>query len=143
MDTHDSIARVWYATGMTFRQYASVMIATSALAFAAWGVVVTRMNPQEGGWLAISVFFLTLFLGLVGVFATASMAYRVGVLRHAVVLREARIAFRQAALLSFAGCLLLFLASQELFSLVSTLVVIGSVSLLEYLSLRLDRLRRG
>lgn len=128
---------------MTFRQYAGVMAATSALAFTAWGVVLTQMNPQEGGWLAVSFFFLTLFLGLVGVFATASMAYRVLVLRHAVVLREARIAFRQAAFLSFAGCLLLFLASQELFSLTSAVVVIGSVSLLEYLSLRLDRLRRG
>ncbi len=119
------------------------MLATSALAFTAWGVVLRQMNPQEGGSLAIGMFFVTLFLGLVGLFATASMAYRVGVLKRAVVLREARIAFRQASFLSFSGCLLLFLASQELFSWISVLLVIGGVTLVEYLFLLLDKTHRG
>ena len=124
---------------MTFRQYLMLMGGTTLLAWFAWGLVLWRINPDEAGWLGMALFFLTFTLGLVGVFATASMSYRVLVMRRPVVLREARIAFRQAAFLAIAAGLMLFLAARDALSWGVMLLVLVVFGGLEYLSLSLDK----
>lgn len=124
---------------MTFRGYFMSMGAATVLAWLAWAMVVWRINPDEAGAMGLILFFLTLGFGLVGMFATASMAYRVQVLRRSVILREARIAFRQAIFLAIAACILLFLASQDVlywWTIVTVFVVFGGA---EYLSFSLDQ----
>lgn len=115
------------------------MGAATALAWSAWGLVVWQINPDQAGAMGLALFFLTFGFGLVGLFATASMAYRVLVLRRSVILREARIAFRQALLLALAACVFLFLASQELFVWWTALLVFLVFGGVEWLSSSLDR----
>lgn len=124
---------------MTFRGYFVSMGAATVLAWLAWATVVWRINPDEAGAMGLILFFLTLGFGLVGVFATASMAYRVRVLHRSVIVREARIAFRQAIFLAVAACILLFLASQDVLYWWTTLMVFLVFGGAEYLSFSLDR----
>ncbi len=124
---------------MTIRGYFASMGGATALAWFAWAMVLWRINPDEAGIAGIALFFLTFGFGLVGLLATANIAYRVAVLHRPVIVREARIAFRQAILLSTAACLLLFLASQDvLYSWVVFLVFVGFGGA-EYLSHVFDR----
>lgn len=107
-------------------------------AWLAWAMVLWRINPDEAGAMGLGLFFLTLGFGLVGIFATASMAYRVRVLQRSVILREARIAFRQAIFLAISACILLFLASQDVlywWTVLTVFIVFGGA---EYLSHSLD-----
>lgn len=124
---------------MTFRGYFAFMGVATVFAWLAWAMVVWRINPEEAGAMGLLLFFLTAGFGLVGVFATASMAYRVQILRRAVILREARIAFRQAIFLATAACILLFLASQDVLFWWSALIVFFLFGGAEYLSSSLDR----
>ena len=124
---------------MTFRGYFLAMGGATAFAWLAWVLVVWRMNPDEAGLAGLVAFFLTFGLGLVGVFATGSMAYRVLVLRRSVILREARIAFRQALLLALAACAFLILASQDVFFWWTALLIFLVFGGIEYLASSLDR----
>ncbi len=128
---------------MTFREYLIMMIGATVVAWAGWFLVLFQINPNEAGGFGLALFFLTLFLGLVGIFATASMSYRVLALHRPLILREARIAFRQALLLAFCAVLSLFLASKDLFSWWVVLLVVGGTLSLEGFSLWIDRTRRS
>ncbi len=128
---------------MTFRQYIGVMIGATLFAWGGFALVLFQINPEEAGAFGLVLFFLTLFLGLVGLFATASMSYRVLALQRTIIFREARIAFRQAILLAFCAVLSLFLASQDLFAWWAVLLVFGTVFGIEGMALWIDRTRRS
>lgn len=128
---------------MTFRQCLTFIGLTTALAWTAWGLVLWRLNPDEVGWPALALFFLTLFLSLVGTFSTISLSYRVIKQQRPVISREARIAFRQALLLASGCCLMLFLASRDLLKFwifLMTFLVFGGI---EFLALRSDKRQRA
>jgi hypothetical protein len=101
------------------------------------------LNPDEIGWPAVALFFLTLFMGMVGTFATASMSYRVIRLKRPVVSREIRIAFRHALSLALGGCLLLFLASRDALSIWIFLLIFVFFGAIEFLALWFDRHQRA
>ena len=128
---------------MTFRQYLVFMGMATALAWLGWLVVLFRLNPDEVGWSGIALFFLTLYMGLVGTFATASLSYRVLKLKRPIVSREMRIAFRHAFLLATGGCLLLFLAAKDILSLGVLALIFVVFGGLEFLALWLDQHQRA
>ncbi len=136
-------ARICYTAPMTFRAYLGLMGLATLLAWTGWVVVLLRLNPDEAGAAATVLFFLTLFISLVGTFATASMSYRVLKLQRPVISREARIAFRHAFLLAFAACLLLFLASQDWLGVWTFLAVFVGFGVIEFCSLWVDRSQRA
>lgn len=113
------------------------------LAWIGWGVVLFQLNPDEVGWPGIVLFFLTLFMGLAGTFATLSMSYRVLRLKRPVVSREARISFRHALLLATGGCLMLFLASKDILSFWVFLLVFIAFGAMEFLALWMDGHQRA
>lgn len=113
------------------------------LAWLGWAVVLFQLNPDEVGWPGIALFFLTLFMGLAGTFATVSMSYRVIRLKRPVVSREVRISFRHALLLASGGCLMLFLASKDILSFWVFLLMFAVFGSLEFLALWMDRHQRA
>lgn len=127
---------------MTFRHYLMLMGFATLLAWTSWGVVILRLNPDEAGWPGMLAFFSTLFLGLVGTFATASMSYRVLRLKRPVISREARISFRHAVLLAMVTCLWLFLASRDVLNIWTFVLVLSVFAAMEGISLWLDQHQR-
>lgn len=127
---------------MTFRHYLLLMGFATLLAWMGWVLVLFQLNPDEVGWLGMVAFFLTLFLGLVGAFATISMSYRVLRLNRPVISREARISFRHAVLLGTVSCLWLFLASHDALHIWTFLLVVAVFGGIEGVSLWLDRHQR-
>lgn len=128
---------------MTFRGYFVLMAIATLCAWSAWIFVLLRINPEEAGILGLGLFFLTLCFSLIGTFVTVSMTYRVSVLHRPVILREARIAFRQAIFLALAACLLLFFASQDVLYFWTVSLVFLVFGGAEYLSSILDRRSRA
>jgi Ca2+/Na+ antiporter len=130
-------------SGMTFPAYLWTMGATSLLAWAAWALVIFRVDPGETGVLGLGLFYVTLFAGLVGALAVGGVLYRVLVLkRHQLVMREARISFRHALMLSFVAVGSLALSAQNLLTWWNILGVCLFVGAIEYLFVSIEESRR-
>lgn len=112
---------------MSFRIYLALMSVATLASWLAWVVVVLNTNPFETSTLGFVLFYITLLLGLIGTLTLAGLSYRVLVLkRHDVLMREVRVSFRHAVLLSIIAVLALGLSAYGLLKwwAVSGLVVV-------------------
>lgn len=90
-----------------------------------------------------AMFYLTLFMGMIGVLTLLGMAYRVLLLkRRDVILREVRVAFRHAVLLSLVAIISLALSGQEMLKWWVVMVMVVVMSGVEYLFLIGEESRR-
>ena len=128
---------------MSFRNYIYLMIAGTLLAWLGWGIVIWSTNPLEAGVMGFVLFYLTLLMGLVGLITLLELLVRVSVLRRAVVLREVKVSFRHAVLLSIVSILALCFSSQGWLSWWVLVVFIAVAVVLEYVSLLIQHSRRG
>lgn len=130
-------------SGMSFPAYVWTMGVTSFVAWAAWVLVLFRVDPSESGALGLFLFYVTLFGGLVGTVAVGGVLYRVLVLkRHQLVMREARISFRHALMLSFVAVGSLALSAQALLTWWNVLGLCLSVGVIEYIFVSMEESRR-
>lgn len=136
--------KLWYhACSMTFRMYLFLMSFSTVIAWIAWVIVIQNVNPNETGVLGFGLFYITLITGLVGVLSLCGIVYRVLILRrHAVLIREVKVSFRHALLLSAVAVSSLALAAHDLLRWWVLLVLIGIVSLIEYVALLVQHARR-
>ncbi len=111
--------------------------------WAAWIYVLIGINPEEAGALSFFLFYLTLFLALVGTLSVLGVIFRARKAEQALLFREVRIAFRHAVILSSATILALFLASQDLLTWWNFIAIFVGIGVVEYLFLILQENRRG
>lgn len=129
---------------MTFRSYLVFMSIATAFAWGAWAFVLETVNPYETNAFGVIFFFVTLFLGITGIVAIIGSLFRVLVLRRKdVIIREVKVAFRHAILLSSIAVLSLFFLKQQLFHWWVFIVLIAVACVVEYVSLLLQQSRRG
>ncbi len=111
---------------MTLKSYLISM--TLATAFC-WGVfifIVNLIDPETTNLIGFILFYLSLFLSLIGTSAIIGFFFRFVVLRRELVFYAVKIAFRQSFLFSFFLITLLFLFSQNLntwFNLILLLII--------------------
>lgn len=90
------------------------------------------------------LFYITLITGLIGLLSLLGVLYRVVFLkRKDVVLREVKVSFRHAILLSFVGVSALALSSHGLLIWWVLILLILVASLIEYVSLLVQNATRG
>ena len=129
---------------MTFRIYLMFMAVATALATFAWGVIVWNTDPFETGITGLLMFYLTLFMTLVGALTILGSLYRVHILkRKDVLIREVKISFRHAIALAMAGIAALVLSAQGKLHWWSFLILIVTFSIVEYLFLVKEESRRS
>ena len=117
---------------MNLRQYLIVMSIGTAVAISSWCVVLIAMNPLTSGAVALVSFYVTLTLGLAGLFTilgTTARTYRfpdrdVG----AIVNRS----LRQAIFLTILLVGSLYLMTQGLFSTLTLFVAVLALGFLEF-----------
>jgi hypothetical protein len=116
---------------MSFKWYAILMGLGTGLAWMAWIIILQTMNPDEAGILGLIFFFTTLFLALVGTISMLGLLYRIGIRKRTdMVMREVRVAFRHALLLSSLSIMALWFSSQDWlrwYVLVSFLLVVVAI----------------
>lgn len=128
---------------MTFRMYIIFMSVATLLSWAAWALVMWNMDPTQAGFAGFFMFYLTLFMALIGSLTLLGVLYRVLLLRRRNVLtREVRVAFRHAVLLSVVAIVSLALSGQGLLRWWVILGFVIFMSVLEYLFLIREESRR-
>ena len=115
---------------------------TTLLAGAAWICVIFSLDPYGSGWIGLSLFYVTLFAFLVGVFFLIGIGYHVWFVKQSLVLfREVPIGIRRsvfAAILCVETLALSAIGRLYWAVFVGSLLIIGA---LEFGSILLSRRR--
>lgn len=117
---------------MTLRSYLIIMIITTLLCWTAWFYILWMVNPGATNWAGFLLFYLSLFLALIGIIAIIGFLVRFIGLKHELAFRSVKNAFRQSFLFSFFIIMILFLLSQELFSWLNVIFLVIGLSVLEF-----------
>lgn len=117
---------------MSHHRYLAIIGMASVVSWAAWIVVLFKLDPFESAGLALALFFLSLFFALVTTFTIAGFYFRVWLNRNEIYYNHIHIAFRQGLLLTIIalGCLLFQLLG--VLTWWSGLLFIGAVTLFEF-----------
>ena len=128
---------------MHFKMYLWFMGAGTLLAWIGWLLVLFNIDQQEAGFLGLALFYLTLFVALIGTLATVGVLYRVKLLKRKELLsREVKISFRHGVMLSLVAVISLALSAQALLFWWNFIALIILVSAIEYGFLLVHESRR-
>ncbi|MBI5728141.1 MAG: hypothetical protein HY984_00105 [Candidatus Magasanikbacteria bacterium] len=100
---------------MTLRTYLILMVVATIVCWLSWGVVVVNTDPFQGGILIFIFFYLSLFLGLVGLSTLVSFAVRYAAAKHAnLFFRLVQKSFRDGVATALMLTLLVYAQGQNL-----------------------------
>lgn len=117
---------------MTLRSYLTTMIFTTIICWTVFFFVVWTVNPQTSNIAGFLLFYISLFLSLVGAAAIAGFLIRFVGLKRDLIFRSVKEAFRQSFLFAFLIVASLILLSHDLFSMLNLFLLIMGISVLEY-----------
>lgn len=85
---------------MTYNKYISIIGLAGIMAWLGFIVVINKISPFESMGLALSFFFITLFIALVCTFTVFGFYFRLWLYRNEIFYKHIGVSFRQALLLS-------------------------------------------
>lgn len=117
---------------MSLRLYLSIMSATTALCALVFGYILFTIDPETTNSIGFFLFYLSLFLLIIGATAIIGFVIRFIVFRHELAINTVKVAFRQSFF--FAGFIViaLFLLSRNLLSWLNLSILIIGLSVLEF-----------
>lgn len=124
---------------MTLKSYLIIMLITTLICWLAFSFVLWTVNPEATNWLGFLLFYLSLFLSIVGTSAIIGFIIRFVGLKHELAFRSVRDAFRQSFLLAFLLVAVLFLLAKNLFSWLNVFFLVIGLSILEFFLISYQR----
>lgn len=120
------------------------MSIATIVAWLGWLFVIFTIDPHEAGALSLVLFYLTLFVAMIGTLSVIGVAYRTrSAHRDHLLIREVKISFRHAIILSIAATTSLILAAQGLLTWWNFIALFVAVGVVEYLFLLMQESRRN
>lgn len=117
---------------MSLRGFLFIVALTDALAWGAWGMLLTTTNP-ESGLALISLFYASLLLALIGLFVVFGFAVHVYIFKRDEVIHTfVKRTFRQSFLLSLLLVISLWLGHNEWLRWWVLLLVVGVLGAWEH-----------
>lgn len=99
---------------MTLKRYILIMLLTTLLCWGAFLLVLYRIDPESAGGVGMTLFFISLFFGLLGTLNLFGFFLRFVLLRNTVPFRHIGISLRQSFWFALLVCLTLLLIQEEL-----------------------------
>lgn len=116
---------------MTLKRYLTFMAVATALAWAAWLLVLLKVSPDEvGGW-GISLFFISLLMALWGSFTLLGMVIRFLFLKREIVYYQVVNSYRQGLIVAFVITSILLLRSLGILAWWNLILLILGLGILE------------
>jgi hypothetical protein len=117
---------------MNLRQYLIVMSIGTAVAISAWCVVLMAMNPLTSGAVAAVAFYVTLTLGLIGLFSILGTAVRTYRFPHRDIGGIVNRSLRQAVFLTILLVGALYLMTEGLLTTLTLFIAVLALGFLEF-----------
>lgn len=105
----------------------------------AWIYVMLTINPEITNWIGLSLFYVSLFLALVGTAALTGFFIRFVALKQELIFRLVKEAFRQSFLFATLIIVSLILLSHDLFTWLNLVFLIAGLSVFEFFWLTFER----
>ena len=122
---------------MTLKKYLILMAVMTALCWLAWIYIIFTVNPEITNWIGFNLFYISLFLSMVGTAAIIGFVVRFVALKQALAWRLVKEAFRQSFLFSFLIVISFMLLSYDLFTWLNLGFLVIGLSVLEFFMLSL------
>lgn len=116
---------------MTLKSYLNAMAVATSVAFMGWGLVLLYIDPSSTGYMGIILFYVTLFLGLMGFFTLISFSLKRWISNNEVIFSYIASSFRQGFWLAVIILGLLLMQGARILNWWDALLFIASISLLE------------
>ncbi|MBU1039400.1 hypothetical protein KKC17_04235 [Patescibacteria group bacterium] len=120
---------------MKLKYYLIWMSLGTLVSWGAFLLVINYLNPEVAGTMGLVFFYLALFLSLVGSLTLLGFTWRYFRRQDEVLFRQISVSFRQAVWLSVIVIISLFLQVNGLLTWWNLLLLILTLSLLEFLAL--------
>ena len=124
---------------MTLKSYITIMTILTLICWGAFVYVLFTINPDSTNWIGFSLFYVSLFLSLVGSSALLGFTVRFVALKQILAFRSVKEAFRQSFLFAALVVLSLFLLSQGLFTWLNLAFLVMGLSILEFFLLSYEK----
>ena len=124
---------------MTLKVYIIIMSIATIICWLSWGFIVFTVDPEITNWIGFLLFYLSLFLALTGTAALVGFFVRFIALKHKLVFKSVREAFRQSFMFAFLIVASLYLISVDLFTWLNLGLLILGLSVLEFFLLSYHR----
>lgn len=110
---------------MTLKQYLILMSLATAVSWLAWGFVLWNVNPIKTDSAGLSIFYVSLFMALVGTFCVTGLGARHRAYQNdvAAAIAHVRQTLLQGIIFGATAVFLLFLAARDLVSLWVVLLI--------------------
>lgn len=109
-----------------------MMLLATAICWSAWVVVINSINPETTNLIGFLLFYVSLFLAVVGSTAIMGFLIRFVLLRRELVFRQVVIAFRQSFSFSILIIVLLILQSFSMLTWWNIVLLIVGLTMLEF-----------
>jgi len=116
---------------MSLRVYIILMLIATTACLLAFLAIIYFFDPTKGGILAVILFYLSLFLFLIGLFSLLGLIGRIIFTSHQLIFKKVIISFRQAIWFSLLVTASLYLKSVNLFIWRNILILIFALVILE------------
>lgn len=116
---------------MSVLRYFIIMLVSTLLCWAALILVVFCIDPFNSGWIGILCFYFSLFLAVLGSLALLGFGARIVFKKDELAYKMVGISLRQGLLFSILVACSLLLASQNLFTWWSILILVFGLGALE------------
>lgn len=126
---------------MTLKSYLILMILATIICWAIFIFIIFTVNPETTNWIGFLLFYISLFLSLVGASAIIGFIVRFVALKHELAFRSVKHAFRQSFLFAFLITVILFLLSHNLFNWLNMILLIIGLSVWEFFLISYERPR--
>lgn len=117
---------------MSLRLYLFIMSAMTILCLTAFGAVVFTVDPETTNSTGLVLFYLSLFLSIIGATAIIGFVIRFIIFRHELIINTVKIAFRQSFFFAAFSVAVLILLSRNLLSWLNLSILIIGLSALEF-----------
>jgi len=117
---------------MTLKSYLTLMIITTIICWGAWTYVLFTIDPSITNWIGFTLFYVSLFLAMIGTSAIAGFIIRFIAMKKEIAFRLVKEAFRQSFLFAILITASLMLASENLFSWLNLFLLVVGLTVLEF-----------
>jgi len=117
---------------MTHRYYTLGIFITTILGWASWLVVINNISPFISGYLALVLFYSSLFIALTGTFSILNYYLRITLNKSKNYFQHLNTALRQGSLLSIMVCAGLIFQRLRVLTWWDALLLLVIVLLIEY-----------
>ncbi len=124
---------------MTLTKYVLIVLSATILAWVGFAVILSQINPETAGMDGFILFYVSLFLALLGSFALMGLSIRLHTQQHHLPYYLVLLSFRQAIFFSVLVVGALLLQSHRVLYWWDMVLLVAVLTVLEFFALKIRR----